>query len=375
MNKLVIKNRYIYLFFVQSITVFLLFIWLPGRVPLTQTAFQPDSINSLCMGISRFQPNLDSINHILDSISKQFYPDGYNLACSADLTPPYRTRLFLSFLIGLFSILSPWWFVLLPSILIYLAIGILYWSVVNKYHKSLTVKNLIWYVPFFSPHIAWFLANVMTEGPLLLFLFLISYITYVKHIQKRSTEFLVVGILSALCLATKQSWPLVTFVLASYFIKRFENSKKINLYIFSFGASLLGSMFIRRIGEFLYGNDFGEWNDFGIFFDPVGATRGVQLGIRYDTIHLFAFWDLFGIVGICGAIWIIGFGVRNRQIKLTLIVAAAWGFATMGSVYLADGSFGQNWRFLVFASFLAFPLYLIDKNLYSETESAKQLRR
>jgi hypothetical protein len=375
MNKLVIRNRYVYLFLIQALTVLLLYKFLPGRVPLTQTAFQPDSINSLCMGISRFQSNLDSINLVLDSIAKTFYADGFQLACSPEITPPYRTRLFLSFLIGMFSLLGPWWFVLLPSIIIYFALGFIYWLIINRYHKNLTIKELIWYVPFLSPHIGWFLANVMTEGPLLLFLLLISYITYVNQIQKRSVELILIGVLATLSLFTKQSWPLVALVLASYLIERFKGSKKLNLYVFSVGATFLASIFVKKIGGLLYGNDFGEWNDSAVFVDPAGAIKGVLLGIRYDAIHLLTFWDPFGVVGICGAIWIIGFKIRNWQIRLTLIGAAGWGFATMGSVYLADGSFGQNWRFLVFAIFMAYPLYLIDKNHHSETISGEKSQR
>jgi len=363
MNNFSISNKFRYIFLIQAVTVFLLYVYLPGRVSMTLTAFQPDSINSLCMGITRFQQDLEGVNRILGSISKTFYGSGFNLACANDLTPPYRTRLVLSFLIGIFSILGPWWFVLLPSILIYFAIGLVYWLIISKYFKSINYMSLIWYLPFFSPHIGWFLANVMTEGPLLLFLLLITYITYVRRIKNQNLELAIVLLLSVLSLLSKQSWPLVTVVFAAYLIRRFARFSAPVIYATTLLFSLAVSSLAKALGSSMYGKDFGKWNDLAIFENPGEAIKGVFLGLRADTVHLFAFGDIFGVVGICMAIWIIVFKVRQLEIKITLLCATGWGLATIGSVYLADGSYGQNWRFMVFAFVLAFPLYLIDRQM------------
>jgi len=363
MSNFSIKNRYLYLFSLQAVTIFLLYIYLPGRVSLTLTAFQPDSINSLCMGISKFQRDTDGINRILSSISRTFYEAGTQLTCSNDLTPPYRTRLVLPFLIGAFSLLGPWWFVLVPSILIYFGIGFIYWSILNRYFKSITYKELIWFVPFFAPHMGWFLANVMTEGPLLLFLLLIIFITYARNIKNLKLEIFVISALCVLSLFTKQSWPLVTVVLAAYAIRRFSGIRPPVVYLGSFFLIFGTSLLVKKVGSVLYGNDFGKWNDLAIFMNPTGAIKGLMLGLRADTLHLFALGDIFGILGIVTAFWLTLFKVKQFEIKVTLLCATGWGLATIGSVYLADGSYGQNWRFMVFAFVLAFPLYLIDRQL------------
>lgn len=373
MSKFSIKNRYIYTFGIQAITVFLLYIFLPGRVSQTLTAFQPDSINSLCMGISRFHSNLHSVQAILSSVAKTFYVSGIQLACSPDLTPPYRTRFILSLQMGLFSLLGPWWFVLLPSVLIYFCIGFIYWLIVKRYFEFLTFKDLIWFIPFFSPHLGWFLANVMTEGPLFLFLILITYVTYIRKINILLFEVTLVSFLCALALLTKQSWPLVTVVLAAYLVNRFTQFAKVLVYGFSLVLSLAGSSIVKHLGESIYGKDFGKWNDLAIFLEPIKASKGVFLGLRADFNHLFAFADIFGIVGICGAIWLTLFKIINIEIKITLLTALAWGLATIGSVYLADGSYGQNWRFMVFAFVLAYPLYLIDKELKDQVDYSQKV--
>ena len=366
MSNFSIKNRYLYLFSLQAITIFMLYVYLPGRVSLTLTAFQPDSINSLCMGISKFQNDLDGINKILSSISRTFYEAGTQLTCTNDLTPPYRTRLALPFLIGAFSILGTWWFVLVPSILIYIGIGYIYWLIIKSYHEFISYKELIYFLPFFSPHIGWFLANVMTEGPLLLFLLLIVYITYVSNIRNVKLEIFVVSALCVFSLFTKQSWPLVTAVLAAYAINRFSSIRVPAVYLGSFLLTFGASLLVKRVGSVLYGGDFGKWNDLAIFMNPTGAVKGLLLGLRADTLHLFALGDIFGLLGIVSAIWIILFKVKQIEIKITLLCATGWGMATIGSVYLADGSYGQNWRFMVFAFVLAFPLYLIDRQLPSK---------
>jgi hypothetical protein len=74
--------------------------------------------------------------------------------------------------------------------------------------------------------------------------------------------------------------------------------------------------------------------------------------------------------GIIGSIWIILFKIKLLEIRLILWTAVGWGVSTMGIVYLAEGAYGQNWRFLVFATFLAYPLYIIDR-LINDNQSVK----
>jgi len=362
MNRLAIKNRYVYFLSIQLTAVFLLYVILPGRVALTLTAFQPDSINSLCMGLLWFQNDPDSISRILNAIADKFYADGVVLGCSPELTPPYRTRFFLSFLIGLFSLTGIWWFVLLPSILVYLLIGYIFWRIGAEFYTEIRVKQLYLFLPFLSPHIAWFLANVMTEAPLMLSILGLIYFTYVKKLDSRNLEYLVISILFVLALISKQSWPIMTVVIGAYLVTRNPRKKKPFLYLIALSISIIFAQFVKAAGSYLYGDDFGTWNDFAVFQNPMGAIEGIVLGLRNDLYSLFEFGDVFGVLGIGIATWIIFAKIKTLEIRLILWTAVAWGLATMGSVYLADGSYGQNWRFLVFASFLAYPLYLIDKH-------------
>jgi hypothetical protein len=117
------------------------------------------------------------------------------------------------------------------SIIIYLLIGYIFWLISYKYYKEIGFNQLFIFLPFLSPHIGWFLANVMTEGPLMLCLLGMIYLTYLGRFNSLPIEFMVMFILLNCALISKQSWPIVSIVLAAYLVNRIPNFKKITLYI------------------------------------------------------------------------------------------------------------------------------------------------
>jgi hypothetical protein len=311
------------------------------------------------MALNMFNASDAKIAEALLNIEKHFYNVDFDLACSPEITPPYRVRLLLPFLMGLTSLIGPWWTLFIPSVLIYLAIGFLTWNLVKQIpNPNWKVKGLA-LLPFLSPHIGWFLANVMTEGPVVLTSMGILSVLYSR--RKFSRAFLTIGVmlLAILCLISKQSWPIVMILLAISFQSIYPNLKKWNTYVLGFLASISISELIKVIAQDIYGNDFGKWNDTAVFLDPANALTGVAKGLSHDMLHLFEFADVFGLVGISLAVAFV-FGHRlNIHYRVLLLICFAWGFATVGSVYLADGSYGQNWRFFVFANFLAFPIWVL----------------
>jgi MFS superfamily sulfate permease-like transporter len=79
-----------------------------------------------------FNASDSRITEALFNIEKHFYNVNFDLACPTEITPPYRVRLLLPFLMGLTSLIGPWWTLFIPSILIYLAIGLLTWNIVKQ---------------------------------------------------------------------------------------------------------------------------------------------------------------------------------------------------------------------------------------------------
>jgi multisubunit Na+/H+ antiporter MnhG subunit len=353
------KVNYWHILTVQMFTIFLLYFFLPGRVPVTLTAFQPDSINSVCMALNMFNASDVKIAEALLNIERHFYNVDFDLACSPEITPPYRVRLLLPFLMGLASLIGPWWTLFIPSVLIYLAIGFLTWNLVKQIpNPNWKVKGLA-LLPFLSPHIGWFLANIMTEGPVVLACMGILSLLYSR--RKTSKVLLTSGVLllAVFCLLSKQSWPIVMILLAIAFQRIYPNIKNTAAYILGLIVSISISELIKGIARDVYGNDFGKWNDTAVFLDPVNALIGVAKGLSHDFLHLFKFADIFGLVGISLAVAFVFGHQINVHFRVLLLICFAWGFATVGSVYLADGSYGQNWRFFVFANFLAFPIWIL----------------
>jgi hypothetical protein len=359
---ILVLNRvnYRHMFSVQFLTIFLLYFFLPGRYPVTLTAFQPDSINSVCMAFNMFNASDARIEQVLLNIEEHFYNSNWNLACSTEITPPYRVRLLLPFLMGLTSLVGPWWTLFIPSILIYFAIGFLTWNLVKSTpNPNWKIKGLA-LLPFLSPHIGWFLANIMTEGPVVLACLGILHLLYSR--RKSSRVFLTAGVLllTFLCLLSKQSWPIAMILLAISFQSIYPEISKSITYALGFIVSFSISEIIKSIARGIYGRDFGKWDDVAIFLDPTNALVGITKGLKHDLLHLFEFADIFGLVGISLAVAFIFAKRIDIHFRVLLLICFAWGFATVGSVYLADGSFGQNWRFFVFANFLAVPIVIIQ---------------
>jgi len=311
------------------------------------------------MALEMFNSPDSKIEDFLMSIESHFYNGNFGLACPSEITPPYRVRLLLPFLMGFFSLFGPWWTILIPSIIIYLSIGLLTWNLIKLIpNQSWKLKTLA-LLPFLSPHIGWFLANIMTEGPVILACLGILNLLYAP--RKFSRKYLMAGVLllAILCLLSKQSWPIVMILIAISFQRIYPEMAKIVTYTLGFIISYSVSELVKIIARGIYGKDFGKWKDDAIFLDPTNALVGIKKGISHDFLHLFEFYDIFGLVGISLAVSF-AFAKRiNLHYRVLLLVSFAWGFATVGSVYLADSSYGQNWRFFVFANFLAFPIWIL----------------
>ena len=190
----------------------------------------------------------------------------------------------------------------------------------------------------------------------------LGILTLLYSRREYSRIVLTIGILllAVLCLLSKQSWPIVMILLAISFQRIYPAIAKSITYALGFIVSISVSELIKIIARGIYGSDFGKWNDAAIFLDPANALIGVAKGLSHDFLHLFEFADIFGLAGISLAIAITFIRRINAHFRILLLTCFAWGFATVGSVYLADGSYGQNWRFFVFANFLAIPIAMIQ---------------
>lgn len=350
------KHRWILILSLQLLAVLALYAVLPGHVNTERTAFQPDSINSVCMSFKSLKTNPEQAALVLQGIQNYFKTQ---TSCSDSITPPYRTRLLLPILIGIFSKLGRWWTVMLPSIFIFFGVGFLYCRLTNQYSLSDRFQLLLLLLPFLSLHIGWFFADIMTEGLVTLFLLGMAFF----WLSEKRTSVIFTSVSSFLlgtgAIFTKQVWPIV---IAVWIVIIWQRAVTTRLRLaLSATATITGyclSYLVQVIGGNLYGSDSGPWNQLSVLKHPFLALHGITLGISHDFMNSIKFFDpAFFIILYCTYLLFRSKKVSG-PIKMLMTVSLLWGFGAVGEVYLADGSYGQNWRFFSFALIFVIPILL-----------------
>jgi hypothetical protein len=355
------KRASLMIFSVQALVVIGLYLILPGHVNVKRTAFQPDSINSICMGLHMSGASLQSIQNLLHNLAQHFTPHTA-MNCGTFITPPYRTRLLLPLIIGTFSYLGVWWSVLLPSILIYFLIGQLYYRLLCQFDINYRYYWVVAYLPFMSLHITGFFANIMTEGLVVLFLLALSFFwigaeEYSRKFVAFSSFFLGAG-----AIFTKQVWPVIAILWIVIIFKYFR-SKNICVLLstLSLSTAYALNLITRIIGGHLYGSNFGNWSEFTVFQHPTKAIWGNILDIERNLINCLTFFDpaFFIILYLLFAV----FFSKSVALwdKCVLLIFTFWGLAVAGETYIVEGDRGDNWRFLSFAFFFVIPVLMKSK--------------
>ena len=252
------KHRWILVLFLQILVVLGLYVVLPGHVDAKRTAFQPDSINSVCMSFNLLNINPAKAASVLHGV--QHYFNTQNI-CSDSITPPYRTRLLLPLFIGLLIKFGSWWTVMIPSILIFFGVGFLYCRLTNQHSRSNRFSLPLFVLPFLSLHVSTFFADMMTEGLVALFLFGMAFFWLGEISWSNFHTSIFSFLLGTGAIFSKQVWPIV---IATWIVIIWQRavSTKLRLTLSAI-AALTGyslSVLVQVIGGNLYGPDFGPWN-------------------------------------------------------------------------------------------------------------------
>jgi hypothetical protein len=199
----------------------------------------------------------------------------------------------------------------------------------------------------------------MTEGLVALFLFGMAFFWLSEKKSHVLFTFISSLLLGAGAMLSKQVWPLV---IATWIVIIWQRTVTTRVRLaLSAAATITGycmSQFIQFIGGNLYGSDYGAWDPLAILKDPLLALKGVILGITHDFHNTITFFDpAFFLVIYCSYLLFRSKAV-SVPIKTLMGVYMLWGFAAVGEVYLADGSYGQNWRFFSFALIFVIPILL-----------------
>jgi len=369
------KRLSLFIFSVQAIVVVVLYFILPGHVNVKRTAFQPDSINSICMGLHMTGNSLQNTQNILHGLAHHFTPHTA-MNCGTVITPPYRTRLLLPLVIGFFSYIGVWWSVLLPSILIYFLIGHLYFRLLSQFKFEYRYYWVLAIMPFLSLHISGFFANLMTEGLVVLFILGLSF--FWIGTKKYSKIFVVINslFLGTGAIFTKQVWPIIAILWIVIIFKYFR-SKNICVLLSTISLCIAYSLNLitRLIGGRLYGSNFGNWSEFTVFQHPIKAIWGNILDIEHNLINCLTFFDPAFFI-ILYLMFVVFF---SKSVVLfdkgVLLIFSLWGLAVAGETFIVEGDRGDNWRFLSFAFFFVTPILIKSKVKVELPALLKRLKR
>ena len=82
------------------------------------------------------------------------------------------------------------------------------------------------------------------------------------------------------------------------------------------------------------------------------------LGIRHDLLAPFMFFDTAFFLILFFLYLLFKSNKVPGSVKILIAVYITWSTATLAEVYLADGSYGQNWRFFSFSLIPIVPVVL-----------------
>jgi hypothetical protein len=317
----------------------------------TLSPIQPDSFLYICKGLGNSGLTTNEIQSLLKSLNN-FYDiaPGATLECG---TAPsfYSSRITLSYVIGLFAKTQIWWMTLIPSIIISLLVVVTWWALTKEWVSTNGFRGLaVGLLPWLSPHIGLYVSLVLTEGPLTLSSLLL--ILVIRKTKSKSYYLLAIPPIIIAGLLVRQSWPIFAFILGAGIASNFNGART---RLTSFSLGFMSVAIVSLLTPQLTGTKID-------FLNITDGLVGLLKGLRHDFWHLIQFVDLPALTLI--ALFLFG---REQQLsKLQRIVGIGlviFSCFTCYSVYLDDGSYGQNWRYFSPSILVILAMYLLPSNL------------
>lgn len=341
------KNFYLLaLITVQSVVISTLYLVIRGKFGRTLSPIQPDSLLYICKGLKSSNLSPAVVDSFLSMINKYFdISTGSNLECG---TAPgsYSGRVVLPTLIGIFAKTGVWWSVFLPSIIISLLVVITWWFLTKEWVSTHGISGLlVGLLPWLSPHIGFYVSLVLTEGPLILLILIL--LLELKRVQTDPKFWFTIPPTIIAGLYVRQSWPIFALILGAG-VSSFAKSKltRFGFYSLSFMSVAIFSLTIPQLND----------TQINFFNVKVGFT-GLIKGVSHDFWHLFQFGDLPALTLLLLLLFkrpVLHSGLQ----RLTVLGLFLFSCFTCYSVYLGDGSYGQNWRYFAPTFLVTLAFYL-----------------
>ncbi len=343
--------------FIYIAVVFLplvaIYIYAPSHLPQSMDPVQPDSWTYICEGLKNSNLNTVEQAKILEKISN-WVEQSIEPSVCASPTPWFKGRLVLPFLISLITILPQPILIILPSILIYLYISLIWYQLVAK--KNTMYSFLVLLLPFLSTHLGWHLSLVLTDGPMMAGILTLLLLNEKAIVKEKFTYIWILAFVLAniWTLGSRQSWPYVLLI-NFYILFNSQNPTKEKYakrkFFFALIIPISSLLILKNLNPRYPGNTL------------FNSALNSFISIWSDLWSMFKYFDAPGlfILFLLAVYSISQFKLKKVSfdfiVFLLLFIACSLSVA---AAYWSNPVYGQNWRLHLPAIF--FGLYVSTKN-------------
>lgn len=290
-------------------------------------------------------------------------PEDQGRVCT-DVPLAYSGRILLPLLLVPVMLSGKWWLIGIPNLIGCLVITFAWFRLLSNSHRLSLIGSAVALAPFLSIQLMPQLGLILTETFVLgafLLIILISQNSRSEMSQFRATGLVIVC--QTIGLLSRQSWPI--FLVAGFiFLTQFERTLK-----------RPRKRFLRLV-VLLYPPILSIVIDKGVKSIPPTLRNlqdgviGVAQGLLKDILDTWNYFDAFMVVVLL--ILFANFFIWDSPLwLLSLFILCVISLATQANVYLADHSYGQNWRYWFVTLFFSLLIWLSKK---PDSETTEQFR-
>jgi hypothetical protein len=335
-----------------------------GSLGPEKSPIQPDSWIYICRAGEMANLSKSEVSAFLKELESYYAtPEDQGRVCT-DVPLTYSGRILLPLLLVPVMLSGKWWLIGIPNLIGCLVITFAWFRLLNQSHRLSLLHSAVALAPFLSIQLMPQLGLVLTETFVLgsfLLIILISQKTTSEISQFRAVGLVIVC--QTIGLLSRQSWPI--FLVAGFlFLTQFERTfTRPRPRLLSF-VVLLYPPFISII------------LDKGVKSIPLTLPNlqdgviGVAQGLLKDILDTLLYFDAFMLVVLL--ILLVNLFIWDSPLRLlSLFSLCVISLATQANVYLADYSYGQNWRYWFVTLFFSLLIWLLRK---PDSETMQQFR-
>lgn len=335
----------------------ILYFIIGNRFGTERSPLQPDSWIYLCRAIDFSGINENDTYRLLSELSARLGDGSMKPPECGDTPVAYKGRILLPILLVPFIAIGQWWLIGFPNLLAVLVLVKIWFLMMNS-GDFITFRSAIFlFLPLVSIQIFPQMLLVLSDTFTVLGFFLAILLS--RRMTNSIAVIPLVMLVEALMMLSRQSWP---FFVAC------------NIYISLFLARQISVrqrlLFLAPFISFpLFWGQFWDGEASSSFMASVNLRdyfSGIMQGLGKDFIDTLKYLD-FGTLVIVLVLLFNLLRIQKLKEDFLLLSLIAVSLAIQGRVFVADGSFGQNWRYWLIPLMYSQWLFL-ERIFFSKTK-------